>query len=89
MKWIWVFNGAGSSIPNGVFTQRALAEKWIVENEVTGILTKYPLDMGVYDWAIMNKFFTPKREDQKNAHFKQTFTCASLEHYHYENGKCE
>ena len=82
MTWIWVFNGANGAIPSGIFTERDIAEK-----QLTGMLTKYPLDIGLYDWAVENDIFTAKREDQKGPHFKQTFTCASLEHYHYENGE--
>ncbi len=87
MNWIWVFNGEKGAIPSGVFTERALAEKWIAENGLTGMLTRYPVDTGLYDWAVEQKAFTPKREDQRSSAFKQTFTCASLEHYHYENGQ--
>jgi hypothetical protein len=43
-----------------------------------------PLDTGIYDWAIENGFFSPKRNEQKLGEFVQTFTSAYLEHYHYE-----
>ncbi|MDO1446702.1 transposase [Rhodocytophaga aerolata] len=80
-------NGTNGAIPSGVFIEKEIAEQWIAENQFTGLLTKYPVNEGLYDWAVANGYFTPKREDHKSSYFKQTFTCASLEHYHYENGK--
>jgi hypothetical protein len=87
MNWIWVFNGINGAIPSGVFTERETAEKWIAENQLSGTLTLYPVNEGLYDWAVTNEYFKPKRDDQRSPYFKQTFTSASLEHYHYENGK--
>ena len=53
------------------------------------MLTLYPLDTGVYEWAIENDIFTPKEEHQFNPSFIQRFTSASMEHYHFENGEEE
>ncbi|HEU0053036.1 MAG TPA: hypothetical protein VFQ39_07655, partial [Longimicrobium sp.] len=49
--WVWVFNGEAGSFPSGVFTSREAAEAWIAKYALTGVLTAYPLDVGVYDWA--------------------------------------
>lgn len=83
---IWVFNGAGSKFPNGVFRSRERAEQWIRSNGLTGVLTAYPLDTGIYDWAIERGFFRPRREDQALPDFIQRFSSAYLEHYHYTAG---
>jgi hypothetical protein len=50
---VWVFNGDGPSIafPAGVFSKREIAETWIRANKLSGTLTAYPLDQGVFDWA--------------------------------------
>jgi purine nucleoside permease len=82
---VWVFNGGGG-FPSGVFTTRELAEQWIERNHLTGTLTAYPLDMGVYDWTVASGYFRPKRDDQKTPHFIARFSSAAQEHYHYENG---
>ena len=87
MQQVWVFNGGGP-FPSGVFSDRDKAEAWIAEHGLTGTLTLYPLDIGVYQWAIENGYFTPKRDDQQSAKFVERFTCGH-EHYHYENGKRE
>lgn len=83
---IWVFNGPGSGFPSGVFSQRNLAETWIKAHGLSGTLTCYPVDTGVYDWALQNSFFKPKNEEQQAAKFIQKFSSASQEHFHYEDG---
>jgi hypothetical protein len=83
---VWIFNG-GASIPAGVFTTRELAEKWIAENRLSGLLTRYPLDEGFYDWAVRQGLFKPTKEHQFTADFKGRFTCASSDHFHYEDGQ--
>lgn len=83
---VWVFNGANSRFPSGVFSQREKAEAWIAENRLTGVLTKYPLDVGVYEWAIRSGFFQPKKPKHKSSQFIQGFSSAHQEHYHYEDG---
>jgi len=69
-----------------VFTRRDLAEEWIQKHGLSGTLTAYPLDVGVYEWALNKGTFKPKRDDQQSAEFIQRFSSASQEHYHYENG---
>ena len=84
---IWVFNGAASHFPSGVFSSKEVAEEWITKHSLTGVLTKYPVDIGVYEWAIQNGFLKPAEEREKTASFIQRFSSASQEHYHYEDGK--
>lgn len=83
---IWVFNGPGSGFPSGVFSRKSLAETWIKKHGLSGTLTGYPLDTGVYDWALLNGIFGPKNEEQKTSNFIQRFSSASQEHFHYEDG---
>jgi hypothetical protein len=88
-SFVWVFNGEKGNLPSAIFSKRELAEEWIKRHRLTGVLTAYPLDISVYDWAISNGFFTPKRENHFSAEFISGFSSASQEHYHYENGNCE
>ena len=85
---VWVFTGEKAEFPSGVFSKRSLAEAWIKRNALSGTLTKYPVDIAVYDWALSTKVFTPRREDQKSPAFIARFSSANQEHYHYENGTC-
>jgi hypothetical protein len=83
---IWVFCGTSSQFPNAVFSDRGLAEHWIAENHLSGILSAYPLDQSIYDWAVSNGFFTPTQDKHRTPQFIEKFTSASQEHYHYEAG---
>lgn len=82
---VWVFK-SGSDFPSAVFTTRELAEKWIAVNKLSGMLTKYPLNVEVYEWAITNGAFKPARPDQSESDFIGRFSSANLEHHHYEGG---
>lgn len=84
---IWVFKGDAGIFPSGVFSSREKAECWIAARGLSGCLTNYPLDIGVYEWAIEQGVFKPKREDQTTAAFIQRFSSAYLEHYHYHDGQ--
>lgn len=83
---VWVFHGMGGRFTSGVFSSRERAEAWIASHQLTGVLTCYPVDKGVYDWSIQSGFFKVKKDEQLKAEFIQKFTSASQEHYHYEDG---
>jgi hypothetical protein len=83
---IWVFNGNNSNFPSGVFSKREVAEAWIEKYGLSGVLTNYPVDEGVYDWALAKGNFKIKREDQTQAKFIQSFSSAYQEHYHFVDG---
>jgi len=84
---VWVFNGARSNFPSAVFTVRELAEAWIAKHQLTGTLTRYPLDQGAFEWALERGYFKPKRSDQQTPEFIGRFSAANQEHYHYEDGQ--
>lgn len=83
---VWVFHGAQSRYSNAVFSNKNLAEEWILKNGLTGMLTWYPINISVYDWSIQAGAFTPEKEYQTEPQFIQKFSSASAEHYHYEDG---
>jgi hypothetical protein len=87
MNSIWVFNGNNSHFPSGVFSSQEKAEESIAKHKLSGILTEYPMDMLVYEWATTNEYFKPKRDDQRTPKFMQTFTSAVQKHFHYEDGE--
>jgi hypothetical protein len=86
---VWVFHGDNRRFSSGVFRTFELADSWVKLNKLTGVLTEYPLDKGVYDWSVENKLFEVKKDSQKTSAFIQTFTSASQQHFHYENGSIE
>ena len=87
MDVVWVFCGPSAQFPSGVFSSKENAEEWIAKHSLTGTLTVYPIDTGVYDWAIQKGFFNPKEDKHRTPKFIQQFSSASQEHYHYEDGK--
>jgi hypothetical protein len=74
----------GGRFASGVFSSREKAEEWINKHQLTGVLTNYPLDTGVYEWALENDSFKVNREEKTQAKFIQHFSSASQEHYHYD-----
>lgn len=87
---VWVFNGSGRRYPNlpsALFLSRQDAEKWIGQYSVSGLLTRYPLNTSVYDWAIEQEFFRPSKKQHTESQFIENFSSAHLEHYHYESGQ--
>jgi len=80
------FSWRGGRFSSGVFISIEKAEIWIDKHKLSGVLTAYPIDEGVYDWALFNDFFSVKKQAQMEPNFIQQFTSASQEHYHYENG---
>lgn len=87
MRTIWIFHGESARMASGVFSTKELADIWIEEHKLSGLLTEYPIDTGVYDWATLNKLFVVKKDSHRTAQFKQRFTSAKQTHYHYENGE--
>lgn len=85
-NFIWVFNGDIGHFPSAIFRDKERAVQWIRENSLSGILTRYPIDIPVFDWAIKNGFFTPNNE-QQGAKTKANFSSSYLEHYHFTNGE--
>lgn len=86
MKFVWIFHGEGGRFASGAFSSCEAAEQWIKTHHLSGLLTRYPLDEGSYQWAVANEMFRPKRDDQKSPEFIQRFSDGSV-HYHFNQGK--
>jgi hypothetical protein len=85
---VWVFQAPLSGrFAGGAFSSRDDAEAWIERHGLSGVLTLYPVDEGVYDWAIEDGLFSPKKLHESEAAFIVSFTTASQpHHHHYEDG---
>lgn len=83
---IWIFNGVQPSFPAGVFTTRKNAEAWIRKHSLTGTLTLYPIDVGMYEYAIEKGLFRPKRDEHSTSLFIGRFSGGGIDHFHYEDG---
>lgn len=86
---VWVFIGTGAKFPSGVFSSKKNGEQWITDNKLSGVLTEYPMDIAIYEWAIKKSYFVPKKNQEFSTEFIQKFTSASQKHFHYENGSVD
>lgn len=83
---VWVFLGEHAHWPSGVFSSRDAAERWIAEHRLTGMITEYPVDTGVYDWAVASGVFRPGKPQHSSPEFIGGFTAAAQEHGHFTDG---
>jgi hypothetical protein len=84
---VWVFVGVGAAFPSGVFSTCSRAAEWISKNTLSGTLTAYPVDEGVFDWAIRLGLVTgTARTRTGESEFIGKFSSAQQEHFHYEHG---
>ena len=87
---VWIFSCSAGRFPGGAFTDLDLAKAWIARHNLTGVLTAYPLNEGCFDWAVTNDCtnLKPDKLPIKAADpgFVGSFTSASLEHLHFEQG---
>ena len=86
IETIWTFSGEKSNFPAGVFTTRELAEKWIDHYQLSGALTSYPVNTGVYDYAVKTGTYKPVKDVAVTPAFIQNFSDARQEHYFYKHG---
>ncbi len=87
---IWVFLGDGGNFPSAAFNDFKSIEKWVSDNKLTGMISALPMNQGFFDWAVENDAISMKEEKialkKKDSRFIATFTTASIDHWHYENG---
>jgi len=91
-KRVWVFVSAGSryTFPSGIFSTLRMAEEWILKHELTGMLTEYPLDSGVYDWAVAKGYYQTKPADNKKRDMASLiggFSAKEQKQFHYVSGR--
>jgi len=86
-EYVWVFQGNNSNFPSATFSTIEKAIIWITANNLSGILTQYPINISVYDWAINEGYFKPKTENKKTPDFISKFSSAYLTHYHFIDGE--
>lgn len=83
-QFVWVFNGG--KLPSAVFSTRERAEAWIREHRLSGLLTKYPVDIPALEWMVEQGLFSAEKAAEMPPHKRSCFSSASQEHYHYEDG---
>ena len=68
------------SCPTGVFSSYEQAVRWIEKHKLVGYLGEFPIDVGVYDWAMQLDYY--KRNTRLNFD-RQNFATGLLNHYHF------
>lgn len=81
-SFVWVFQC--KSAEAGVFTEFRLAALWARQHKVSGLLTRFPLNQGIYDWAVENDYLTEKQI----GHGREGLYLGTFKHFHFENGEC-
>lgn len=61
IKIIWCFNRL-SQFPGGLFDELEKARASIALHRLSGVLTAYPLNSGVFDWAVEQGHLTDALE---------------------------
>ena len=84
--YMWVVQGSRASFPSAIFSSKEKAVQWIEKYKISGMLSKYPIDISIYDWTIMKGFFKPKRDDQTTPDFIQSFSTVYIEDSQYVDG---
>jgi hypothetical protein len=89
-RTLWLFNaprpGAWFGFPSGVFVALEDAERWVARGALSGALTRYPVDIGVYDWAVGHALFVPAAPAHRSPSFVGGFSSSRQERRYYHNG---
>lgn len=86
---MWAFVGEGGRWSSVIFSSPDRAEERISAHRPTGMLTEYPLDVPVHEWAVDNGYFRPSKPEHSTAAFIGQFTTANQEHEHHEKGAAD
>ncbi len=85
---VWVFMGERGQHPMAVWSSLDAAHKFIHDEQLSGSLTCYEVDVPIYEWAIKTDRFKPTRDQHRSLKFRQTFSNQHQEHYNFRDGHC-
>lgn len=81
----WVFHGDTSRFANAVFAKRQDAESWIAKHRLSGLLTEYPINHGMFDIAASLNLIPKNIAAAASPQYIQQYVLG-ISHGHYENG---
>jgi hypothetical protein len=61
VSYVWVFHGEHARFASGIFADQSAALEWATTHELTGVLARYPVGIGCYDFAVAQNRFTPSK----------------------------
>jgi len=83
-QWVWLLKEDSNF---AVFSNLEKIKTHVQAASSTGTATLYPINMPVYDWAIIEGFFSVKRAEHQAPTFMANFSSASQPHFHFEKGQ--
>jgi hypothetical protein len=86
---VWVFMGERGAYPMAIWSSLDEAHKYIHDELLSGSLTRYEVDVPVYQWAINSGKFKPTKDQHRSLKFRQTFNNQYQEHYNFRDGFCQ
>lgn len=88
-RTLWLFRGPRylPGFPSAVVSERTVAEAWITRMGTSGTLMRYPVNLGVYAWAVASGLFVPREQSERSPEFIESFSSVHQEHYHYDRGR--
>ena len=78
LERVWVFHGKPYRFPSGIFTSPVAANFWIAQHRLSGCLAEYPVNTGLFDWAVAQGHHKPKAGDETPKH---------IANFHQEDGR--
>ncbi len=86
---VYLFKADGAVFTSAVFSSFKIAQTWICENSLSGLLTEYPVNISTYDWAIKKGYFKVKNVIDISPVFMGSFVSAYQAQWHFKHGKID
>lgn len=84
---VFLFQADNATYTSAVFSSYKLAQTWVYENSLSGVIMEYPLDISSYDWSISKNYFKVKSAIDKSPIFIGSFVSAYQLQWHFKHGK--
>ena len=84
---VFLFKADGAVFTSAVFTSFRLAQTWIYNNSLSGLLIEYPVNISTYDWAIQKGYFKVRNAIDISPVFIGSFVSAYQIQWHFKHGK--
>lgn len=86
---VFLFKAENAVFTSAVFTSFKLAQSWIYQNSLSGLLIEYPVNISTYDWAIQKGYFKVRNMIDISPVFMGSFVSAYQIQWHFRHGKFE
>ena len=84
---VFLFQAENATYTSAVFSSYKLAQTWVHENSLSGVIMEYPLDISSYDWSISKNYFKVKSPIDQSPVFIGSFVSTYQLQWHFQHGK--